>query len=600
MHNSRQLFITLLLSITAWVGLSQFAFTADDLNRKEVLILYGLQSHMPIVLDWDRNIRNAIESEMTEPVRIESEFLDLLRSQDKDYRDQWMALLRRKYPAKSPDVVIAVFDPALRFVLDHRNEIFPNVPVVFCSASSTGLKPDLPSKNVTGVAYDLDYLKTFELAKRLLPSTKKIAVVAGTSDVANSMLTETRRTFAGHPDVEVNYLTGRSVEQLLDEVSTLPDDTIILFLVYVRDPQGQHHYANDVLAEISKRASVPTFAMWDTMMGAGAVGGCMVRIGEQGRLAGEMAVRVMHGNAPASIPITGRETNKVIVDWRELRRWKLNERNLLHETMVLYRKESLWQKYGLQFLFILGVMLIQSALITGLLINSAKRRRAERCLSQSREESRDLAGKLITAQEDERRRIAREMHDDLSQRLAAAANETGSIVTLVGIPEPARVVADHIREELVTLADDVHRISRQLHPSILDDLGLEDALRSECQSLAERRDVRVDFDCRHVPRSIPKSIALCVYRVAQEALQNAVKHAGTDRISVTLMSDDEFLYLKVEDHGHGFEKAETASKPGLGLQSIRERVRLVDGQVNINTQPGSGTTIEIRIPHSES
>lgn len=437
------------------------------------------------------------------------------------------------------------------------------------------------------------------MAKRLRPHTRHIAVVADSSDVGNQMLAEAQRVLAEHPEFRVSFLTARSVEQLLDEVASLPDDSIILFLVYVRDQQGRPYYANDVLARISQSASVPTFAMWDTMLGAGTVGGCMVRIEKQGRMAGEMAVRVMNGHEPASIPIAGRETNEVVVDWRELQRWGLDEHRLPPEAVVFYREESLWQQYGLYLLSAAGVIVIQSTLIIGLLINRARRRRAERFLARSREESRALAGKLITAQEDERKRLAREMHDDLSQRLAAKANEAGRLVDEKGVPESARVLAVNIRDELATLAEDVHRISRQLHPSILDDLGLEDALRSECQTLAERRSIRIDFDSCDIPRSIPPSIALCIYRVAQEALRNAVKHARADRIEVTVMADDEFVYLRVRDHGRGFETADTVGKPGLGLESMRERVRLVGGQLTVNTQPGSGTTIEARIPYAE-
>ena len=390
--------------------------------------MYGLQSYMPVVLDWERGIRAAIEAGIEEPVRIETEYLDLLRSQDEEYREQWMALLRRKYRDNDPDVVIAVFDPGLAFVLEHRDTLFSNTPIVFCSAhfyrtSAVRLPPD-----VTGVTYDLSYTETLDLAKRLRPGTRNVAVVSGTSDFGGLVLAEARSVFAEHTEFEFRYLTGLSVEQLLEAVAEVSDDTIILFLVYVRDPQGRQHYANDVLAKVSARASVPTFALWDTNLGSGTVGGHMLLAEQQGRMAGEIAVRVMHGEDPASIPITGRNTNQPIFDWRELRRWEMDENQLPDETLVRYRGVPFWQEYGAYILITLAIIVLQSALILGLLVNRMKRLRAERSLTQSREEARRLAGRLITAQEDERKRLAREMHDDLSQRLAAAAIETGKLV----------------------------------------------------------------------------------------------------------------------------------------------------------------------------
>ena len=127
---------SLLLVHSAFASiLCNFGFATEDAKRKEVLILYGLQSHMPVVQDWDQGIRQSIEEHIDGPVRVESEFLDLLRVRDIAYRDQWLALLASKYQGSAPDVLITVFDPALNFLLDNRDKLFPTVPVVFCCYS---------------------------------------------------------------------------------------------------------------------------------------------------------------------------------------------------------------------------------------------------------------------------------------------------------------------------------------------------------------------------------------------------------------------------------------------------------------------------------
>lgn len=596
----REPILVLPFVLIAATALAAHCFADQDAGRKEILILYGLQSHMPVVLDWDRNIRAAIDTAVKGPVRIETEFLDLLRSQDVEYREQWISLLRQKFQDNRPDLIIAVFDPAMQFVLDYRDALFPGVPVVFCSAhfyqnNRTQLPPDF-----TGVAYDVSYIKTLELAKQMLPNLRQVAVVAGSSDYANAMLAEARGVLEAQSELQVSYLTGLSVEETMNQAAQLSDDTVILFLVYVLDPQGRHYYARNVVSELSINAAVPVFTVWETSVGSGAVGGHVIRVEQQGRMAGEIASRILNGEDPGSIPITGHDSNELVVDWRELQRWGISESRVPEDATIIHRKESLWQAYRAYLLTAAGVILLQSALILGLVVNRVRRKRAERFLTESREEARNLAGRLINAQEDERKRLAREMHDDLSQRLAAKAIDAGRLAAELDEPGSARAAAVNIRDELIRLADDVHRISRQLHPSILDDLGLADAIRSECATIADHESIHVNFDAGEVPRAIPKDIALCVYRVAQEALRNAARHSGTDRIDLSINVDDEFLYLNVQDNGKGFQPTDAQKKPGLGLASINERVRLVQGKLAVRSQTGGGTTIAIQVPYNQS
>jgi signal transduction histidine kinase len=156
-----------------------------------------------------------------------------------------------------------------------------------------------------------------------------------------------------------------------------------------------------------------------------------------------------------------------------------------------------------------------------------------------------------------------------------------------------------LKSTLVAISDDVHQMSRQIHPAILDDLGLEDALRSECNGLEKRHEIAVAFRCGDVPQGIPKDIALCLYRIAQQALWNAAQHAGTDRVEVVLNADPEFVYLEVRDAGRGFDVGALQGKPGLGLVSMKERARIAGGELTVSSEPGKGTTIAVRIPLPE-
>jgi PAS domain S-box-containing protein len=207
----------------------------------------------------------------------------------------------------------------------------------------------------------------------------------------------------------------------------------------------------------------------------------------------------------------------------------------------------------------------------------------------------ELRRRLVRAQEEEHRRIARELHDDLTQRLAILAIDAGKLEQAPGRGEDVAARARGLREHLVTLSESVHSLSRQLHPAILDDLGVVDALRSECLSLGQRDGITVQYHARDVPADLPRDVALCFYRVAQEALRNVAHHARCPHASVRLVADGRELVLCVRDRGVGFDLA-GRGKTGLGLESIRERARLIQARLTVRSRPGKGTRITLRFP----
>jgi signal transduction histidine kinase len=152
-----------------------------------------------------------------------------------------------------------------------------------------------------------------------------------------------------------------------------------------------------------------------------------------------------------------------------------------------------------------------------------------------------------------------------------------------------------MREQLASLSETIHALSRQLHPAILDDLGLVDALGAECVSLGQRDGITVKYLVTGVPPDLPRDVALCAYRVAQEALRNVARHARCIRASVRLVGDERELVLCVRDRGVGFEAAPRGRK-GLGLESMRERARLIRARLTVRSKPGVGTKVTLRVP----
>jgi PAS domain S-box-containing protein len=229
------------------------------------------------------------------------------------------------------------------------------------------------------------------------------------------------------------------------------------------------------------------------------------------------------------------------------------------------------------------------------------RKQAEQGIQKREKELRRLATRLISAHEEERQSLARELHDDLSQRLAVLAMQAGRMEQHAGEGHALGAAeCGRLKDQIIEISTDVHALSRQLHPSILDDLGLTRAVESECARFANREGVEVAFTAENLPGTIPRDVSLSIYRIIQEGLNNIAKHACARRAKVALHITDGRLCLSMQDDGIGFDAANVRQKPGLGLSSMRERVRIIHGVFRIMSEPAKGTTITVRVPLEKS
>jgi signal transduction histidine kinase len=216
--------------------------------------------------------------------------------------------------------------------------------------------------------------------------------------------------------------------------------------------------------------------------------------------------------------------------------------------------------------------------------------------TQREAEIRGLSARLIHAQEEERRRLSRELHDDLSQQIAALSIGMGNLKR--GIPPEQtkpRGQSDRIQQKLIELSEAVRRMSHELHPAILHHSGLVPALRGYCREFGEVSGIRVTLRTVGEFADARPEVALSVFRIVQEALRNVAKHARVNEAAVELIHTGEAIRLTVSDAGVGFA-ANSGRTAGLGMVSIRERTRLVQGTVEIESAPGVGTRLTIRIP----
>ena len=283
-------------------------------------------------------------------------------------------------------------------------------------------------------------------------------------------------------------------------------------------------------------------------------------------------------------------TQRPRYDWRELQRWNISESRLPPGSVIEFRQPTVWERYRWYTIGALFVVALQAALISGLLIQRRHRRRADG-------EVASLAGRLITAQEAERSRIARELHDDINQQLASLSIALSTVKRRLQNGESAGVAEEvaALQQRIVDVTHATHQLSHELHPGVLQHAGLVAALRGHCAEFASQHGIDVTFSAAGID-GVPDETALCLYRVTQEALRNIGAHAGARTAQVTLSPAAASLELTISDDGQGFDLAQARRQGGVGLVSLDERVRLIGGSLRIETQPQRGTELRVSVP----
>jgi len=691
--------------------------SAVDLSQKNVLVLHGLESNVPIFESTDRGIKTVLDSGGVGARNQFFEYLDLVRNPEPEHRILMAEFMRQRYGQRKIDLVITLYPEALLFAVNEGCTIFPGAPIVALYLPLGFELPHVSCPVIRQFAVP-DISGTLELTLKLVPKAKLVYVVSGVHSLDRWLESKAREDFKGlETSLDFRYLSDMPLDEILATLSEAPPRSIVLVTAFQKDVAGEIFTTVKVSEKLSQASSAPVFGLLDTMLGHGIVGGSLINFESIGTRAAELGLDILRG-APyfENIPAVLNVPYSPMFDWKQLRHWDLSEDALPEGSIVINREPTFWNfKYYIigALVFIIG----QSFLILGLLAQKRRRRSAEESLRQKKEEldkffsmtldmlciattegyfvrlnpawekilgfslaelmstpflelihpedvadtrkairtltdggqvldftnryrrkdgtyrqmmwsaaaagdlvyaaARDvterieaetairererelqsLTGRLILGQETERRRLARDLHDDLSQRLAALAIEVGKMETCVD--DRKETTLQHLRglrDQTIRIAGDVHSLSRRLHPSILEDLGLTKAVQSECTRVSTQEGIEVIFNADNIPADLPKDVALSIYRIVQEGLTNITKHACARRATVCLSAGEAGLQLSIQDDGLGFDVAEGRKKPGLGLSSIRERARLVGGRHRIASEPSKGTTIEVTVP----
>jgi signal transduction histidine kinase len=481
---------------------------------------------------------------------------------------------------QQPDLVVAVGGVAGPFVLAHREDLFPATPALYIGVAPRLVHDGGITANDASVPLGVDLPLLVENILTVLPRTESIAIMVGSSPIELYWRDELGRELRPFEDrVRLVWWDDLSGEEILDRAAALPEHSAILYTLFLVDAAGIPHTDKSILGKLHEVASAPIFGLFDTQLGEGLVGGPLLPVSRLASLAAGAAAGILQGEPPERFRLPP-VTPEPVFDGRELLRWDIPENRLPPGSTVRFRAPSPWVEYWRPILAVLIIILIQAGLVVGLLAKSSRLRTAEA-------EVRALSRRLLSAFEDERRRLARELHDDVAQRLARLAIDAARLEGAGG-PSP-------LREEIGHLSVDVHSLSRRLHPSLLDNLGLEEALRAEAEQFVEATGIDVEAKLEEILTKPAADASLCLFRIAQESLRNVERHARAGRVELALRSARGGCELEVRDDGAGFDP-EQAREQGIGLASMRERAHLAGGHLEISSAPGRGTTVKAWVP----
>src|SRR5277367_3251129 len=404
--------ISLLSVLLTFALMNGFRASAQVSLKDDVLILneVGLSHALSDVMT--REIISGVQSAKGHDVEFFSESLDLLSLPGRPSLAETRDWIAKKYGRGKLEVVVAVGPDTIKFLADYADSVFSDVPVVICgSAADQAGSPNLGSR-FTGTWQKREPGKTLEAALRLFPNTRHVFVVGGSSVYDQVVMAATKEFVNSfQAGVEFSFLEDMEMARLLKQLKNLPENSIVFYTSFFQDSVGTRFLnATQALPMVASAANAPIFGMSDAYLGHGIVGGDVMNFQEQGKVTARIVVRLLTGEKAENIPIETLSST-FMFDWNELQRWHVPEDRLPSRSIVLFRKPNVWERT--KELWALALLIVLALTIFGAYLSYSQRQ-----LKLARVKEMDLSSKLINAGEQERRRIASELHDDFSQRLA--------------------------------------------------------------------------------------------------------------------------------------------------------------------------------------
>lgn len=582
---------------------------------RHIVLLYDERIELPGLSLLDNEIVRTLRSGSTEPIEVYREVMDLSRFDSDSYKTRLRDFLQAKYANKKIDVAVAILPPAFDFLMAYGDLIFPGTPIVFCGVDRAQLGNRALPPNVRGVLIKREFAPTLELALRLHPATEGVVVVSGTSAFDAKLRAQAQDEFRPYENrVSFTYLSELPLDQLLVKLSQLPSQNIVLFTTLFQDGIGQPFVTHEVVERISRTASVPVYGFLDQYIGRGIVGGSLYSTTAHGVETAKMVLRVLTGAVPSQ-EVSETANNKVIFDWRQMLRWRISDRLLPYDAEIRFREPTAWQTYRWHISFAVAVLLIQTALISGLLWERRRRRNAE-LKSMNRMSELAHVNRFSTAGE-----LTASIAHEINQPLAAILSNIEALQMMLKSPAPdlteIQEIADTIWRDDMRASQVIEHLRNLLQkaPSERRRVDLNEIIRGAIE-LVSSQAVRRKVDLRSTIGPAPLPIMgdrIQLEQVIINLIVNAIDAmsdtpAREREITIFARRRDEFAEVMIANSGPGLppDKLQEVFQPffttkgdggmGMGLSIARTIVEAHNGKIWADHGAGGGAVFRIKLP----
>jgi len=604
-----------------WLGPGLFlvvltTFCASGATPKRVLILDSFGRDIAPFNAGASAFRTTLARELGEPVDIHEASLDAARFTEPEKEGPLVEFLRSRFEGRQLDLVVPVGAPAVQFMAKYRESLFANTPIVFMATEPRLIPPALLQTNAALVTQRINLLGMVEDILQMQPDTTNIVVVLGASPLEKFWASQCRAEFLAFTNqVGFAWLNDLSLEQMEQRVANLPPHSFVLFGMLVLDATGVPYDGNAPLQRVHTVANAPMFAYFSSQFGSGAIGGRLYQEVEVGARAARAAIHILRGERPESIAPQILDAASPVYDWRELRRWNINEARLPTGSTVQFRQPSFWALYRGRILGVAALCLVQTGLIVALLLNRAQRRRAEAQAHRQQEELAHISrvstlGELATS-------VAHELNQPLG---AILSNAEAAELFLKQDPPPLgeiqAILAD-IRKDDERAGEVIRRMRTLLKKNALELQSLElgsvaaETLRLVSAKAADSRTVVVGALSPHLPPVSGDRIQLqqVLLNLILNAIDALAEQPPEKRCIVvrTGHNGDGTVELSVQDSGPGIDPAKLLrlfepffttkqSGIGMGLTICRRIVEAHHGQVWAENHADGGAILRVTLP----
>ena len=612
------------LLIVATVAAFALIFTANApaAEPKRVLLVQSFGSAATPFTARLMAFETELIAKMGDRVDLDEVSLDMARYADRDIQEAIVNYLQKRQAKWQPDLVVPIGSSATIFVANYRDRLFPETPILYV-VDRRLLPPGALEKNAAYVGQEIDLHGLLEDMLQVAPATKNIAVIVGATPLEHywqDACQKAAEPLAGR--INFTYYSGLSFDEMKERASTLPPDSYILFLLLVRDAAGVTFNSDEALQRLHAVAHAPINSIFDHQLGLGIVGGRLYESEGVGKEAADVAIRILHGEPASSIPPRLFERLPPRYDWRELQRWKINEKLLPPGSTVLFREPTVWDRYRAWIIAGLSICILQALLITALLANLVKRHRAERSLRKAEEEARhhreqiNLLGRVSLLGE-----MTASLAHELNQPLSAIISNANAGRRFIETGKGDRDTVHEILTDVVSDAHRAHDIIQNVRNTIkkgdftrrrinLNELITKvahvvrpDAVACSCEletSLAKDLPL-IEVDPVQIQQVLVNLVSNAFDAMRQtppDRRKVEISTAGNGENEVRLSVRDHGTGIRAEVHEHLFDQFFTTKEQGLGmgLAIVRSIVESHGGKIQAENVADGGACFYFTLP----